>query len=1023
MRRPGQERKEHARDPGHADHVDGKRLLETLQRQLLERLAPVLGKNTGIVDQHIEATDFGRGLLGRRFDAGIVPHVERENVDRTRRGIARHGVQGVRRRRMTRPGQHAPAARGHLAGQSQADAAAAAGDQHGIFVHTSTLAQARTVANRPTPQPGAAHARRESSPRARRRFMDVGMVKPTRTPPAAQRRPWLRVSNAELKIFGPAIIALIALLLVSLFLAQRNLTRVARDRDLDRAERYIRLCRDKLEAEARTAPDAQSLRELEEIGLFIDAFPPDTEIPQPNPRYMPNLQSVEAWDIVRAPDGQPASVIRIGRYDSTTRLAMAAVRYYTLAGALGGGLLILATWFVLRRTMIRRIRHLTGEISATLPDAPPPDPQAEPLDALRDAVALAASAREKTAAVQQRLLDEHSEAACVGTTDGTLLEVNAAYARLFGRSREELTGSNYFDLIPPSDRTEVVDALQKLSPRHPANVMTHRVVLPDGDIRWVRWRDRAVFDDDGAVKEVLSFGLDVTAEQNLRDQTERLRLAFDQMQSLARTGSLRWNLTKDRMEWTDETFRLLGLERDRTTPTLDRLLETVVPDDREPLRRLFERARDNGDPFEHEFRAVLPDGTARVLQSRAEVRADTKTKLLDQLTCTLRDITMLRDAEAATKRELRLREAIEQSLAAGLVVSGENGRLLLVNPAFCAMTGWSSEELVGRTPPYPYWPEEEMPEINKAFTLAIEGKTPPQGFELRFCRKDGSRFDVLVKVAPLLDSNDVQLGWLGAVTDISAIQQTRRELQTTNERLRIAQDVAEFGIWDWDPVKDTLHWDRQSFALFGYPGATDPQEVWNKIHSEEEQERLTYELKRLIAIGGTSGQDRIRARWPDGTVHNILSTYVILRDETGRGTRVLGINRDVTSELEEERELHLANERLAAALEGGQFGTFEHVIGLGDINWSAANYEINGIDPAVTDPAELFQLWKQGTGSFFPELKARMNSLRAGENHLTYEFTARPPGREPRRVRSSVFIERNKQGRPVRLVGITRRID
>ena len=59
---------------------------------------------------------------------------------------------------------------------------------------------------------------------------------------------------------------------------------------------------------------------------------------------------------------------------------------------------------------------------------------------------------------------------------------------LFGRTREALTGTNYLDLIPPADRTEVVNGLQKLTPRHPTNNVTHRVVLPDGQIRWTRWR-------------------------------------------------------------------------------------------------------------------------------------------------------------------------------------------------------------------------------------------------------------------------------------------------------------------------------------------------------------------------------------------------------------------------------------------------------------------------------------------------------------------------------------------------------
>jgi PAS domain S-box-containing protein len=457
--------------------------------------------------------------------------------------------------------------------------------------------------------------------------------------------------------------------------------------------------------------------------------------------------------------------------------------------------------------------------------------------------------------------------------------------------------------------------------------------------------------------------------------------------------------------------------------SLEGLLAVVAPDDLQTVRELFREAKERGRNFQHEFRAMLPDGSLRVLQSRAEVLADPKTKLLNHLTCTLRDITALRDAEAATKRELRFREAIETSLAAGVIVSDEKGRKMFVNPAFCEMTGWSKDELVGVFTPYPYWPEEEMPKIVSTFEGALRGEAPREGYKLRFRRKDGTRFDALVKVAPLLDNNDHRLGWLAAVTDISSIQQTQRELQATNERLRIAQDVAEFGIWDWDPVNDTLHWDRQSFAIFGYPDAADPKEVWGKIHSEEEQERLTYELKRLIANGGASGQDRLRAQWPDGSIHDISSTYVILRDEAGRSTRVLGINRDVTSAIEEQRELRNAQERLAAALEGGQFGTFEHIIGLGDVNWSPANYEINGIDPAVTDPAELFEAWKRVTGEFFPQLMARMSALPVDENHLSYEFIVRPEGQEPRRVRTSVFIERNKHGHPTRLVGITRRLD
>ena len=837
------------------------------------------------------------------------------------------------------------------------------------------------------------------------------------------RRAWPTVSGLEWAVFGSAAVFLTVLLLFTLFFAERRFLGTARTWDLERVERYIRRTRDMLEAESLTKPTHDTLQELQGIGLLVDVFPADQEIPQPNPRYVASRQSVEGWERVRGEDGRTVSVIRIGYDDSFGRLTLAGIRFYNLAGALGGALIIGFIWLGLRRHVFSKIRLLAAEVASGMVKPPGTGDADGPLGSLQSVVREALATRDKNVTQLEALLARHGELACSSTTEGTLIETNEAYARLFGKSREALAGSNYLDRIPPSDRAEALANVRRLSRRHPVQSVEHRVLLPDGEVRWIRWKDSAVFDAEGKVMKVFSIGVDITTEKNLEENLETLRLAFDQMQSLAGTGSMTWNLTSDRMNWTDETWRLIGLQKDAGTENLDNLLAIVTTSDRQPLGELFRRARENGAPFEYEFRCSLPDGSHRTVQSRVEVRADPKTKLLDQLTCTLHDITALRDAESSTKRELHFRQAIEQSLGTGIVVIDESGKCLLVNPAFCEMTGWPAEELTGQLAPYCYWPEEERPAIREAFERTLRGEAAPEGMEMSFCRKNGTRFDVMIKVAPLLDNEDRPLGWLGAVTDITAIQQTRRDLQANIERLRIAQDVAEIGIWDWDPVKDTLLWDRQSFALFGHPEATDPHAVWSQVHSEAEQERLTYGINRLIAAGLTSGQDLIRARWPDGTVHVISSTYLIMRNPSGRATRVLGVNRDITAELEEERDLRDANERLTAVLEGGDYGTFEHVTGVGDTAWSPANYEIHGIDPSVTDPAELFATWKEGVGDFFPELLARMDAMPVDRQHMTYEFTFRPRGKKPRLIRSSIFVERNGHGHPSRLVGLTRRIE
>ena len=962
-----------------------------------------------------------------------------------------------------------------------------------------------------------------------------------------------KLSRSSYLSFGwqfaaPLTGAFFLLLLGALFLAHQTYLSVARQRDLARVQRYVELSKAVFEARYAETDVETILGELRRAGLdTVQLLPLDEKPAYKSPRYGAPILSAEAWSVVHDTEKNPVGILRVARVDDSTHLALQLIRTTFSVAILIFLALLSMSWLLFRRRIAQRVVGMAERLAppASTPAAENPT---DPLEALEQTIALHLSEEHAKVTRHQRLQEGHSEAACTSTTDGTLLEVNAAYCRLFGKTREELVGSNYLDLIPPADRTDAVNNLRKLSHRTPESTVEHRVVLNDGSVRWMRWRDTAVLNAAGQVKESLSFGLDITAEKNLAEHGDNLGRAFDQMQSLAQTGSLTWNLTTDRMDWTMETRRLLGL--DGETPSLERLLAIVCPGEREPLRALFHRARENGASFEHEFRVLLPGGGRRTLQSRAEVRADPQTKILNLLTCTLRDITALRDAEAATKRELRFREAVEQSLASGIVASDDEGRILSVNPAFCAMTGWTEEELIDLRAPYPYWPEEEIVEIQKAFDTTLGDATPPEGYALRFCRKDGSRFDVLVNVAPLLDAEDRRLGWLGSVTDITALQETRRrlreanerletardiaalgtwswnpergeiqwdarsfeiyghpgatdavavwrsiqpaaetaraeqnvlqaeaegrtsgrflisilwpdgsehtiessfrrlresgtnltrfigvhrditaeitrerELRTTNERLETAQQVVEFGIWDWDPVRDKLFWDRSSFALFGRPDATDAEAVWAEVLSEEERERLTYQLQRLIATGGTSGQDLLRVIWPDGSRHEISSTYLVMRDDHGKATRVFGVNRDITRELEAENELRDANERLAAALEGGNFGTFEHIIGQGDFNYNLANYEINGIDPSITDPAELFAAWQKITGEFFPQLIAEMSALPATQTNYTYEFTARPANQEPRRIRVSLFIERNKQGHPVRLVGITRRLD
>jgi PAS domain S-box-containing protein len=958
------------------------------------------------------------------------------------------------------------------------------------------------------------------------------------------------------QILAPVVAAFLVLLFLAGFAARSYFEPVALERDLARAQRYAQVAATNLGDNFTPSKKPSLPADLRTEDVKDLEFLPRDRMPDwPSPRYAASGPFADAWAPVRSPEGEVLGAVSLRRHARAVALISTAIQSFAAAACIAFALLALLGWALLQRRVCDRLAVLTHRVApATFHAAGGEDA----VNLLQAAVSHALAQAENREAAMRRILDRHSEMVSRETPEGTLLEVNDAYCRFFGLSREKLIGTNYLDLVPPPDRADAVASSRSVSSANHESTVELRLLLPDGQTRWTRWRDTAVIAQDGTVESILSYGTDITAEKEFAQRAKELLFAFNQMQSLAETGSLTWDFRHDFMQWTEETRRLLN-RKGQTPASLATLIESVIPEDRAPLQQLFHRARENGNAFEHEFRVALPDGAVRILQSRAEVRADPKTKLLDLLTCTLRDITALRDAETATKRELRFREAVDECLAVGIVVRDMSGRAVSANPAFTRMSGFSEQELIDAIPPCePYWPDEHRPAIEKAMTEVLEGHGAQQGYELVFCRKNGERFDVLVNVAALMDGNGRQTGWLGAVTDISAVQRTKKDLATaqvalreqlnyreyldrsatvglmaingdgrilsvndafvrmlgyseeealpcappypwwppeerdriqqafirhldgktpkegfqlrfckkngeridvlitaapivntdgkemgvlsaitditamqqatrslaeSNERLRIAQDVAAFGIWEWHPETDELFWDKNSFAIFGYPSATKPTEVWSSVHSEEEQERLTYELRRLIDSGGTSGEDRFTIRWPDGSMHDITSTYVILRDDAGHATRVIGVNRDITAELDGERAVREAGERLTALLEGVKFGTFEHVIGVGDINWSPTNYEINGIDPSVTDPAELFRLLTESTGDFFPQLMERIHAMPVATNHINYEFVAHPPGQKPRRIRSDVYIERNGHGHPSRLVGLTRRVD
>jgi len=109
------------------------------------------------------------------------------------------------------------------------------------------------------------------------------------------------------------------------------------------------------------------------------------------------------------------------------------------------------------------------------------------------------------------------------------------------------------------------------------------------------------------------------------------------------------------------------------------------------------------------------------------------------------------------------------------------------------MTGFPQEELIGREPPMPYWLPEELDQTLAAHYAVLAGTAPRDGFELRFQRKDGTRFDALIYEAPLIDAGGKQRGWMGSILDITERKRAAEINRQHQEKLQQTSRLVTMG--------------------------------------------------------------------------------------------------------------------------------------------------------------------------------------------------------------------------------------
>ncbi|MFG0329726.1 MAG: PAS domain S-box protein [Phycisphaerales bacterium] len=272
------------------------------------------------------------------------------------------------------------------------------------------------------------------------------------------------------------------------------------------------------------------------------------------------------------------------------------------------------------------------------------------------------------------------------------------------------------------------------------------------------------------------------AEHTVREMKNRLQDFVEHA-----PVSMHWVGPDGKILWANEMeLRLLGYKREEYIGR--HIAEFHV--DQEVIDDILARLGRNEELHEYEARLRAKNGAIKhvLIDSNVSWRGDE----FVHTRCFTRDITAQKLAERTLGSEYAMRRAIESSVPAGIAMTDLDGRQTYVNPAFCAMLGFTREELEGATPPFEYWPADNLDQITAALRRTLEGDAPAGGFELEFQRKDGTRVETLVKTAPVMDETGANIGWLACVSDITALRRAEsRRLEEERRYRRLLHSVRD----------------------------------------------------------------------------------------------------------------------------------------------------------------------------------------------------------------------------------------
>lgn len=350
-----------------------------------------------------------------------------------------------------------------------------------------------------------------------------------------------------------------------------------------------------------------------------------------------------------------------------------------------------------------------------------------------------------------------------------------------------------------------------------------------------------------AVMRALEGVKNAQEKKQAEQQLMRTVLNLEEAQKIAHIGSCEWTVENDTVVWSDEVYRIFGL--DPSTTKLHRRMSYDYMDeqDKPVVQAIFDAAKRDIKPFNAHYWITRPDGNRRYINFRGDMKTDPQGRL-SSMSGTMQDITERKLAEMETNQ---IKESLKEAqriahigswewdiVADKLYWSDESYRLLGMEPSSApARRGLYMEYMI----------PGDKERVVKALDWALKNH---EQFKVEYCINAADGKMRHIQSLGFTQYNDAgqPVFMTGTMQDITERKLAEMEILKTKENLEEAQRIAHIGSSEWDLINNTIYWSDEAYRMLGLDPKDDKisRGVPYQYMSEADRKRVSEAIEAMI---------------------------------------------------------------------------------------------------------------------------------------------------------------------------------